>query len=42
MIIRNGILKDKRIPKRDRLGLLSTYLGFYFYKISWGLYSLIR
>ena len=39
---RSKILKDKRIPKRDRLGLLSTYLGFYFYKISWGLYSLIR
>ncbi|MBO4601339.1 MAG: glycosyltransferase family 2 protein [Bacilli bacterium] len=39
---RSYVLKDKRIPKRDRLGLISTYLGFKSYKIFWKIYSLIR
>ena len=39
---REEVLKDKRIPKRDRFSLLSTYLGFGFFKLSWKFYSLIR
>ena len=39
---RKSILKDKRIPKRDRFSLVSTYFGFNFFKLSWKFYSLMR
>jgi len=39
---RKTMLKDKRLPKRDRIGLISTYLGVGFYKLSWKAYSKIR
>ena len=39
---RKSILKDKRIPKRDRFSLVSTYFGFNFCKLSWKFYSLMR
>ena len=39
---RKSILKDKRIPSRDRFSLRSTYLGFNFFKLSWRFYLLIR
>ncbi len=39
---RKEILKDKRICLRDRLGLISTYFGFGFYKFCWRFYSIIR
>ena len=37
---RNNVLKDKNIPKRDRVGLLSTILGFYCFKYVWKIYSI--
>lgn len=39
---RKKVLSDRRISKRDRYGLISTYFGFWFFKISWMLYSFIR
>jgi len=36
---RSKILKDKRIPKRDRMALVSTFLGYRGFKISWNLYQ---
>ena len=36
------ILMDKRVPKRDKLGILSLNLGFNFYKLSWNFYSIFR
>lgn len=39
---RKRILKDKRIPSRDRNGLLATYPGYWFFKICWAYYSLVR
>ena len=39
---RKKILKDKRIPKRDRIGLLASYGGFRIFKLCWSFYSLIR
>ena len=36
---RSKILKDKRIPKRDRMALISTFLGYRGFKISWNLYQ---
>ncbi len=39
---RREILKDKRIPKRDRFGLYATIGGYNFFKICWKYYSLIR
>ncbi len=38
---RKQVLKDKRIPKRDRAALISTKLGFPFFKFMWGIYSKI-
>lgn len=35
---RKEVLKDKRIPKRDRIALLVTTLGFKTYKIFWKYY----
>ena len=37
---RNNVLKDKSIPKRDRVGLLSTILGFHCFKYVWKIYSI--
>lgn len=37
---RNNVLKDKNIPKRDRVGLLSTILGFHCFKYVWKIYSI--
>lgn len=34
----NEILKDKRVPKRDKFGIISLKLGFNFYKFIWRLY----
>ena len=39
---RQEVLKDKRIPKRDRLALYATYLGFNFFSLSWKYYLLLR
>ena len=39
---RKKVLKDKRIPKRDRIALYTTYLGLNGYKTIWALYSLFR
>lgn len=36
---RRRILKDKYIPKRDRIGLISTFLGFNCFKYGWKIYS---
>ena len=38
---RKDILKDKKIPKRDRVALYSTIFGYNFFKISWNLYEKI-
>lgn len=38
---RKIVLKDKKIPKRDRLGLISTMFGFKFYKFIWRSYKKI-
>ena len=38
---RKKILKDKCLPKRDRIALLSTMFGFRFYKIMWSCYRKI-
>lgn len=35
------VLKDKRIPKRDRIGIISTMLGFKFYKYMWKIYAIL-
>ena len=37
-INRKKILKDKKIPKRDRMALEITKFGFNIYKIIWNLY----
>lgn len=34
----NAILKDKRVPKRDKFGIISLKFGFGFYKFVWKLY----
>lgn len=39
---RKIVLKDKNIPKRDRVGLYCSFLGFNFFKISWNIYEKIR
>lgn len=36
----NKILKDKNIPKRDKLGIICTKFGFGFYKFTWNLYRM--
>lgn len=38
---RKRILKDRRIPKRDRIGLHSLFGGIKTYKITWKIYSKI-
>ncbi len=38
---RKRILKDKRIPKRDRIAIYSTYFGLVGYKIMWNIYSFV-
>lgn len=35
------ILKDKRVPKRDKLGIISLSFGFTFYKAMWNTYAKI-
>ena len=42
-IKKNGkkILKDSRVPKRDKLGIISLTFGFKIYKILWKMYSKI-
>lgn len=35
------ILKDKSVPKRDKLGIISTTFGFNFYSLSWKIYKKI-
>lgn len=35
------ILKDKKVPKRDKLGILSLTFGFNFYKKIWRMYEKI-
>lgn len=35
---RRSVLKDKRIPKRDKYAIYCTYFGFNFYKIIWKIY----
>lgn len=34
----NKVIKDKRIPKRDKFGLFATKFGFSFYKAIWNVY----
>lgn len=36
---RRKVLRDKSLPKRDRMALWSTFFGFGFYKFAWGIYS---
>ena len=38
---RKKILKDKRVPRRDKFGIISTILGFEFYSFSWKVYKRI-
>lgn len=38
---RKKALKDKKLPQRDRIALLSTMFGFRFYKIMWNCYRKI-
>lgn len=38
---RNKILKNKKIPQRDKIALYSTYFGFSFFKLLWKLYRKI-
>lgn len=42
-INKNGrnILKDKRVPKRDKIGIVTTMFGFSFYSLSWKIYKKI-
>ena len=35
------VLKDKQIKKRDRIGIISTMLGFKFYKYMWKIYAIL-
>lgn len=39
---RKKVLRDKRIPKRDRIALISTYFGAGFFKISWNVFKKIK
>ena len=39
---RKKVLQDKRIPKRDRIALISTYFGAGFFKISWNVFKKIK
>ena len=34
-------LKDKRVPKRDKMGIVATMMGFGFYKFMWNTYRKI-
>ncbi len=36
---RKSVLRDRRIPKRDRVGLIATFLGFRGFKTFWRVYS---
>lgn len=36
---RHIVLKDKRIPKRDRVGIYASMFGLRFYKFAWNCYS---
>ena len=38
---RRKVLKDKYVPKRDKIALLSTIFGFEFYKVMWSCYRKI-
>ena len=38
---RNVVLKDKRIPKRDRIGIYTSIFGLRFYRFAWNCYSYI-
>lgn len=38
---RKKILKDKRVPRRDKFGIISTIFGFKFYSFSWKVYKRI-
>lgn len=38
---RTKVLKDKKLPKRDRVALRCTFFGFSFFKNAWKLYSFI-
>lgn len=40
--IRRSVLVDKRTPKRDKIAILMTYLGYSFYKTGWRVYRSIR
>ncbi len=39
---RNEVLKDERLPKRDRLGLTASKFGYRVYCLAWKGYQLIR
>lgn len=36
------IIKNKKVPKRDKYGIITACVGFNFYKLSWRLYSIFR
>ena len=36
---RKKVLKDKRIPKRDRMALISTFFGYKTFKVAWNIYQ---
>nr|MBP3258865.1 glycosyltransferase family 2 protein [Bacilli bacterium] len=38
---KDAVLKDKRVSKRDKIGIICACLGYHFYKISWGIYTKI-
>lgn len=38
---RKKVLEDKRIPKRDRIGIISTMFGFKVYKYMWNIYAIL-
>ena len=39
---RKNVLKDKNVPKRDKVGIISTIFGFKFYSFMWKTYKKIR
>ncbi len=39
---RNEVLKDKRLPKRDKMGLTASKFGYQIYRLVWKVYQVVR
>ena len=39
---RRDVLKDKKIPRRDKYALYISFMGFEFFKLSWRILKKIR